>query len=83
MEQTTGIEPAYLAWEASALPLSYVCVFRYVQEYSTFLPFCQGVAASFFAAISREFPAPRFLCRRSLHFLLRQEIGGDLYPIFL
>lgn len=25
MEQMTGIEPAYLAWEASALPLSYIC----------------------------------------------------------
>ena len=23
LEQMTGIEPAYLAWEASALPLSY------------------------------------------------------------
>ena len=26
MERVTGIEPAYLAWEASALPLSYTRV---------------------------------------------------------
>ena len=26
LEQMTGIEPAYLAWEASALPLSYICI---------------------------------------------------------
>ena len=26
LEQMTGIEPACLAWEASALPLSYICV---------------------------------------------------------
>lgn len=27
-ERATGIEPAYLAWEASALPLSYARVLR-------------------------------------------------------
>ena len=26
LEQATGIEPACLAWEASALPLSYACI---------------------------------------------------------
>lgn len=26
LERATGIEPAYLAWEASALPLSYARV---------------------------------------------------------
>ena len=26
VEQATGIEPACLAWEASALPLSYACI---------------------------------------------------------
>lgn len=26
MEQATGIEPAYQAWEACALPLSYACM---------------------------------------------------------
>jgi hypothetical protein len=26
MEQTTGIGPAYSAWEADILPLNYVCV---------------------------------------------------------
>lgn len=25
MEHTTGIEPAYSAWEANVLPLNYVC----------------------------------------------------------
>lgn len=25
MEQMTGIEPAYSAWEADTLPLSYIC----------------------------------------------------------
>ena len=34
MEQMTGIEPAYLAWEASALPLSYICIFL-LPYYST------------------------------------------------
>ena len=27
LEQMTGIEPACLAWEASALPLSYICIY--------------------------------------------------------
>ena len=27
VEQATGIEPACLAWEASALPLSYICIY--------------------------------------------------------
>ncbi len=27
LEQMTGIEPACLAWEASALPLSYICTY--------------------------------------------------------
>ncbi len=26
MEQMTGIEPAYSAWEADTLPLSYICI---------------------------------------------------------
>ena len=26
MEQATGIEPAYSAWEADTLPLSYACI---------------------------------------------------------
>ena len=26
LEQVTGIEPAYSAWEADTLPLSYTCV---------------------------------------------------------
>ena len=28
LEQMTGIEPAFLAWEANALPLSYICIFN-------------------------------------------------------
>jgi hypothetical protein len=28
LERATGIEPAYLAWEASALPLSYARMLR-------------------------------------------------------
>ena len=28
LEQMTGIEPAFLAWEANALPLSYICIFH-------------------------------------------------------
>ena len=27
MEHVTGIEPAYLAWEANVLPLNYTCAF--------------------------------------------------------
>ena len=29
LEQMTGIEPAYSAWEADTLPLSYICVLDY------------------------------------------------------
>ena len=29
MEQVTGIEPAYSAWEADTLPLSYTCLVLY------------------------------------------------------
>ncbi len=29
MEQVTGIEPAYSAWEADTLPLSYTCKLVY------------------------------------------------------
>ncbi len=32
MEQVTGIEPAYSAWEADTLPLSYTCM-----RYSTII----------------------------------------------
>lgn len=28
MEQMTGIEPAWSAWEAEVLPLNYICVLR-------------------------------------------------------
>ena len=27
MEQMTGIEPAWSAWEAEVLPLNYICIF--------------------------------------------------------
>ena len=27
LEQVTGIEPAYSAWEADTLPLSYICIY--------------------------------------------------------
>ena len=30
LEQMTGIEPAYSAWEADTLPLSYICVYSIV-----------------------------------------------------
>lgn len=30
MEQMTGIEPAYSAWEADTLPLSYICKEVYI-----------------------------------------------------
>ena len=37
LEQMTGIEPAYSAWEADVLPLNYICVYlRYY--YSTAVP---------------------------------------------
>lgn len=26
MEQVTGVEPAYAAWEAAVLPVNYTCV---------------------------------------------------------
>ena len=28
LEQMTGIEPAYSAWEADTLPLSYICKYK-------------------------------------------------------
>ena len=36
MEQTTGIEPAYSAWEADILPMNYVCVYvnRHKKDYN-------------------------------------------------
>ena len=30
VEQKTGIEPAFLAWEANVLPLNYFCIFSYL-----------------------------------------------------
>ena len=32
MEQMTGIEPAYSAWEADILPLNYICVFNIIAQ---------------------------------------------------
>lgn len=29
MEQVTGVEPAYAAWEAAVLPVNYTCVLSY------------------------------------------------------
>lgn len=29
MEQVTGVEPAYAAWEAAVLPVNYTCVTNY------------------------------------------------------
>ena len=29
MEQVTGVEPAYAAWEAADLPVNYTCVLSY------------------------------------------------------
>ena len=42
LEQVTGIEPAYLAWEASALPLSYTCKYSVANTvYHTFFTFAR------------------------------------------
>ena len=37
MEQATGIEPAYTAWEAVILPLNYACVLNIIQDFCSFL----------------------------------------------
>ena len=39
LEQVTGIEPAYSAWEADTLPLSYTCLVLY--NYNTKRLCCQ------------------------------------------
>ena len=39
LEQVTGIEPAYSAWEADTLPLSYTCLVLY--NYNTKCARCQ------------------------------------------
>ena len=44
MEQMTGIEPAFSAWEADALPLSYICIFsRNILYYIRFARSCQAL----------------------------------------
>lgn len=38
MEQVTGVEPAYAAWEAAVLPVNYTCVdlvYHFEREKST------------------------------------------------
>ena len=46
MERMTGIEPAYSAWEADALPLNYIRM-KYILKYSTVSGFCQGLSGNF------------------------------------
>ncbi len=45
LEQVTGIEPAYSAWEADTLPLSYTCERIY---YTTLFFVCQVIIFCFF-----------------------------------
>ena len=37
LEQMTGIEPAYSAWEADVLPLNYICVTNIIRHFSRFV----------------------------------------------
>ncbi len=46
LEQMTGIEPAYSAWEADTLPLSYIC--KMPVYYNTKSELCQVENANFF-----------------------------------
>ncbi len=51
MEQMTGIEPAYSAWEADTLPLSYICnidAFFSTNIIIHFLPFVKSMCSNFF-----------------------------------
>ena len=51
LEQMTGIEPACLAWEASALPLSYICV-QY--DFSIKDGVCQERKSAFFVFLKQK-----------------------------
>ncbi len=37
MEQMTGIEPAWSAWEAEVLPLNYICACIIISHFSAFV----------------------------------------------
>ena len=37
MEQMTGIEPAYSAWEADILPLNYICTVNIITQSDFFV----------------------------------------------
>ena len=50
LEQVTGIEPAYSAWEADTLPLSYTCLVLY--NYNTKCARCQVPKRIFFKIFS-------------------------------
>ena len=54
LEQMTGIEPAYSAWEADTLPLSYTCVAEHVY-YNTKSVRCQDTERNFFKFIRKSF----------------------------
>ena len=51
LEQMTGIEPAFSAWEADALPLSYICkvALSKLHHYTTKKQTCQVVLRKNFA----------------------------------
>ncbi len=44
LEQMTGIEPAFSAWEADALPLSYICI---SPEQFLLYPICPVLSSAF------------------------------------
>ncbi len=52
----TGIEPAYSAWEADTLPLSYICIFHEHFYYSHIPRFCQSPNRIFFKKLPRPLP---------------------------
>ena len=53
LEQMTGIEPAFLAWEANALPLSYICITATIIQQKPELvnPFLEKIGFLLFAKI--------------------------------
>ncbi len=64
VEQATGIEPAYSAWEADTLPLSYACIFLLYLFYGDLSREKKGYNRKIIECITRFRPERR--CREAV-----------------
>ncbi len=77
MEQVTGIEPAYLPWQGSVLPLNYTCVLPII--ITLLLYNCNKCSFIFyFFCLKRSFMV--YLILISEVFIMREKLANLIFP---